>query len=181
MRSDTRYGAGARAIHWLTVAVLLLIIPIGLVMGGLPRGTLQDTLFVTHESLGLTVLGLTLVRALWRLARRPPPPSADLAPLERRASGAVHAALYLVLLAMPVTGYLFVSFSGIALHYLGFIEVPALVAPDKPAANLALFVHTSLQWAIYGLAALHIGAALHHHFWRRNDVLQRMLPSLERR
>ncbi len=180
MRSETHYGAGARAFHWLTAALLLVIIPIGLVMGSLPRGLLQDTLFITHESLGLTVLGLTVLRFLWRLAHPAPPPDADLAPLERRARGSVHAALYLVLLAMPATGYLFVSYSGIALHYFGLFRVPSLVAKDKPMGDFALFVHTSLQWAIYALAAMHIGAALHHHFGRRNNVLRRMLPSLER-
>jgi cytochrome b561 len=181
MREDSHYGGGARAFHWATVALLLFIIPIGLVMGGLPRGRLQDTLFITHESLGLTVLGLTLLRLLWRLSHAAPPPSADLLPLERQASRAVHVGLYLVLLAMPITGYLFVSYSGIALHYFGLVEVPTLVAKDKAMGHLALAVHASLQWAIYSLAALHIGAALHHHFMRRNDVLQRMLPSLQRR
>lgn len=181
MRSGDHYGGGARAFHWITVALLLTIIPMGLVMGRLPRGLLQDTLFITHESLGLTVLGLTLLRLLWRLAHPAPPPSADLVPLERQASRTVHAALYVILLAMPITGYLFVSYSGIALHYFGLIKVPALVAKQKPLGDLALAVHKSLQWAIYGLAALHIGAALHHYFMRRNDVLQRMLPSLPRR
>lgn len=181
MGSETHYGAGARAFHWLTVALLLVIMPIGLVMGRLPRGLLQDTLFVTHESLGLSVLALTLLRLLWRLAHPAPAPDADLAPLERRASRSVHAALYLVLLATPLTGYLFVSFRGIALHYFGLVAVPELVARDKPLSNLALFVHTSLQWAIYALAALHVAAALHHHFVRRNGVLRRMLPSLARR
>ncbi|HXZ01020.1 MAG TPA: cytochrome b/b6 domain-containing protein [Stellaceae bacterium] len=178
---DAPYNALARACHWLTVALLSAIIPLGLVMGDLPRGLLQDTLFVTHESLGLTVLGLTLLRLLWRLARPAPPPSSALTPLERRASGGVHALLYLLLFLMPVTGYLFVAFSGIELRYLGLIPVPLLVAKAKPPADLALAIHASLQWAIYGLAALHIGAALYHHFRRRNDVLGRMLPALRRR
>ena len=181
MQVDTHYGAGARAFHWITVALLAVIIPIGLVMADLPRGALQDTLFITHESLGLTVLGLTLLRFLWRLTHPAPPPSTDLSPLERKASGSVHILLYIVLLTMPVTGYLFVTFSGIAVHYFGLVEVPALVDKDKPFADLAKFVHINLQWAIYALAAMHIGAALHHHFGRRNDVLQRMIPSLLRR
>jgi cytochrome b561 len=181
LETETQYGGGARLFHWLTVAMLAAIIPIGLVMGDLPRGWIQNTFFVTHESLGLTVLALTLARFLWRLAHPAPPPSASLTPIERLASGGVHALLYLVLLVMPITGYLFVSFSGIELRYLGLVPVPALVAKEKPLADLALAVHFTLQWAIYGLATMHIGAALHHHFMRRNDVLQRMLPSLHRR
>jgi cytochrome b561 len=178
MAAATSYGAAARFFHWLTVALLLAIVPIGLVMGDLPRGLLQDTLFVTHESLGLTVLGLTLLRLLWRLTHAAPPPARDLRPFEVRASGSVHALLYVILLVMPVTGYLFVTYSGIGLHYFGLMRVPALVAPDKPTGEWFLAVHVALQWAIYGLVAMHIGAALHHFFVRRNDVLVRMIPSL---
>jgi cytochrome b561 len=178
MAAATSYGAAARFFHWLTVALLSAIIPIGLVMADLPRGLLQDTLFVTHESLGLTVLGLTLFRLFWRLTHRPPPPSRDLRPFEVRASGSVHALLYVILLAMPVTGYLFVTYSGIGLHYLGLVRVPALVSPDKPTGEWFLAVHVALQWAIYGLALMHIGAALHHFFVRQNEVLARMIPSL---
>jgi cytochrome b561 len=181
MQTATHYGAGARAFHWITVGLLVIIIPIGLIMGGLSRGILQDTLFITHESLGLTVLGLTLARFLWRLIHPAPPPSPDLSEFERKASGGVHALLYLILFTMPITGYLFVTFSGIAVHYFGLVEVPALVDKNKPFADLAEFVHINLQWAIYALAGMHISAALHHHFMRRNDVLQRMIPSLLRR
>jgi len=178
MEAATSYGAVARFLHWLTVVLLVTIIPIGLVMGSLPRGPLQDTLFVTHESLGLTVLGLTLFRLFWRLTHRPPPPSRDLRLFEVRASGSVHVLLYVILLVMPVTGYLFVTYSGIGLHYFGLVPVPALVSPDKPMGEWFLAVHVALQWAIYGLALMHIGAAFHHFFVRRNDILARMLPSL---
>lgn len=181
MEPLTSYGTVARFFHWLTVVLLATIIPIGLVMGDLPHGALQNTLFVTHESLGLTVLALTALRFLWRLTHKPPPPSADLAPLEVRASAGVHLLLYLLLVMMPVTGYLFVTFSGIELSYFGLFDVPSAVTKDKPTGELFLAIHASLQWAIYTLAALHIAAALHHHLMRRNDVLARMIPGLRRR
>ena len=177
MAAEASYGASARVFHWVTMALLLIIIPLGLVMGDLPRGRLQDTLFITHESLGLTVLALTVARFVWRLAH-PPPPSPDLQRIERLASGSVHALLYLVLIVMPITGYLFVTLRGIELSYLGLFDVPALVMPDKPMGELFGAIHASLQWVIYALALMHIGAALHHHFLRRNDVLTRMLPGL---
>jgi len=181
VQDQATYGAGARAFHWLTVALLLIIIPLGLVMGDLPKGVVQNTAFVTHESLGLTVLALTLARFVWRLGHPPPPSSADLNGLERQASAGVHVLLYAVLVVMPVTGYLFVTFSDIAVSYFGVVHVPALVAPDKPTGKLFGAIHSLLQWAIYALAAMHIGAALHHYFFRRNDVLARMLPTLQAR
>jgi cytochrome b561 len=171
------YGSGARAFHWLTVALLLGIIPLGLVMGSLPRGTVQNVFFITHESLGLTVLALTLARIAWRLGHPPPPPSPDLNRIERVASGGVHLLLYALLIIMPMTGYLFVTLSDIDLSYFGLVRVPALFEPNKPTGKLFGSIHITLQWAIYALAAMHIGAALHHYFFRRNDVLARMLPS----
>jgi cytochrome b561 len=181
VQEKASYEGGVRAFHWLTVALLLVIIPIGLVMASLPRGTLQNTFFITHESLGLTVLALTLARLLWRLGHPPPPPSRDLNQFERAASGGVHALLYAVLIIMPVTGYLFVTLSDIDLSYFGIVHVPALTEPDKPAGKLFGAIHITLQWAIYALVAMHIGAALHHYFFRHNDVLARMLPSLRDR
>jgi len=181
VQEQASYGGGARAFHWLTVALLLVIIPMGLVMGELPRGTLQNTLFITHESLGLTVLALTLARFLWRLGHPPPPPSRDLGRLEHLASGSVHVLLYAILIIMPVTGYLFVTLSDIDLSYFGIVHVPALAEPDKPLGKTFGAIHVTLQWAIYALAAMHIGAALHHYFFRHNDVLARMLPGLRSR
>jgi cytochrome b561 len=175
------YGAGARAFHWLTAALLLVIIPMGLVMGELPRGTLQNTFFITHESLGLTVLALTIARLLWRLGHPPPPPARDLSQLDRVASSGVHVLLYAILIIMPVTGYLFVTLSDIDLSYFGIVHVPALTEPDKPLGKTFGAIHTTLQWAIYALAAMHIGAALHHYFFRQNGVLARMLPGLRGR
>ena len=181
MQERTFYGGGARAFHWLTAALLLVIIPMGLVMGSLPRGMLQNALFITHESLGLTVLALTLVRFLWRLGHPPPPPSRDLTRLEHLASSSVHLLLYAILIIMPVTGYLFVTLSDIDLSYFGIVHVPALAEPDKPLGKTFGAIHATLQWAIYALAAMHIGAALHHYLFRRNDVLVRMLPRLSSR
>lgn len=181
MREEASYGGGARAFHWLTVALLLVIIPMGLIMGSLPRGMLQNTLFITHESLGLTVLALTLARFLWRLGHPPPPPPRGLNQLEHLASGGVHLLLYAILIIMPVTGYLFVTLSDIDLSYFGIVHVPALTAPDKPLGKTFGAIHVTLQWAIYALAAMHIGAALHHYFVRHNDVLARMLPGLRNR
>jgi cytochrome b561 len=180
MEKSATYGAGARFFHWLTVALLLTIVPLGLVMGDLPRGRLQDTLFITHESLGLTVLALTVARVVWRLTHPVPPPSADLSRSELKASWAVHVLLYTVLLIMPITGYLFVVYRGIELSYFGLGDVPALVAKNEAFGKLAGATHATLQWAIYALVLLHVAAALHHHFMRHNDVLARMLPSLRR-
>ncbi len=179
-RSEWDYGAGARSFHWITTLLVLPIIPIGIIMIRLPRGALQDTLFVAHESLGLAILGLTVLRLAWRLAQGAPRPSPELGPLEARASRAAHALLYVLLLAMPATGYLLVVYGGFPLTFFGLAEVPRLVAKDKPLSELAGAAHLTLQWVIYAAVLAHVAAALHHHFLRHNAVLARMWPGLPR-
>jgi cytochrome b561 len=178
--TTTHYDAVARLLHWATAALVLLIIPIGWVMTRLDRGLAQESLFITHESIGLTILGLTAARIAWRLSHPAPPRSRDLSPLEARASGIVHTLLYLFLLALPISGYVMEVAGGFRLTYFGLAEVPRLVARDEPLSKLAETAHLTLQFGVSLCIALHIGAALHHHFLRRNDVLARMLPRLHR-
>lgn len=181
INGDRPYDPVARFFHWATVCLVLLLIPIGLVMADLDPGKLQDVLFVTHESLGITILVLVLLRLGWRLTHSPPPPSRDLSRLEVIASGSVHWLLYLLLLAMPISGYIFVVAGDYPLTYFELANAPRLVAPNKVLSDFAETVHLTLQYAIYAVVLLHAGAALHHYFFRRNDVLQRMWPSLRGR
>lgn len=178
--SDRGYDRGARFFHWLTVILVLAMITMGLIMTNIGRGRLQDVLFISHESLGLTILALTLLRLGWRFTRKPPPPSPALSRLETAASVANHWLLYLVLLAMPVSGYLFVVAGGFPLTYFDLAQIPRLMGKDEPFSKLAETTHLGLQWVIYALVLLHAAAALHHHFIRRNDVLARMWPGLRK-
>jgi cytochrome b561 len=175
--SDDRYDAGARVFHWTVVALVAVTVPIGITMNLiLGEGPAQGVLFVIHKSIGVTIFVLMLARLGWRLGRGTPPPSRDLSPLEIRASRAVHALLYLLLLAMAATGYVQEVAGGYPLTWFDLFAVPRLVAKNKALSDLAENAHLALQWAVYGLVAMHAGAALHHHFVRKNDVLARMLP-----
>jgi cytochrome b561 len=176
---DETYGSIARLFHWLTLLLVVLLAPLGLVMTSLDPGKLQDALFVTHQSLGLTLFALILMRLGWRL-RYSPPPSRDLSPMEIKASQFVHWLLYLALLAMPITGYVMVVAGGDPLTYFWIAMVPRFVAKNRILSDLAETAHLSLQYAVYALVCIHAAAALHHHFWRHNDVLARMLPGLRK-
>lgn len=177
-----RYDAGARSFHWIIVGLVFLTVPIGIAMNDLvAEGPVQDTLYVIHESIGVTILCLMLLRLAWRLGHGAPPPAAELSPLEVAASRAVHTLLYLVLLAMPVTGYLLVVAGDYPLTYFGLFNVPRVVGKDETLSKLAENAHLALQWVVYALVAMHVTAALHHHFVRCNSVLQRMLPRLAER
>ncbi len=170
-----RYGAVAQLFHWLTVALVLLLVPLGLTMTSLDAGWLQDALFTAHKSLGLTILMLTVIRLAWRWIQAPPPTSRDLSRFEMLTSLATHRLLYAVLLLMPISGYLMEVAGGFPLAFFGLDIVPRLLGKDPALAKLAEVAHLRLQYVIYALALLHAGAALHHHY-RGHDVLRRMLP-----
>ena len=173
------YDAGARTFHWTIVGLILATVPIGLAMNDLvAEGPVQDALYVIHESIGVTIFCLMLLRLAWRLAHGAPAPAAELSRLEVLASQSVHALLYLVLLVMPITGYLLVVAGDYPLTYFGLFDVPRFLGKHEPLSKFAESAHIALQWVIYALVAMHAGAALHHHFIRRNGVLRRMLPRL---
>ena len=168
------YSRVAMWFHW-TIAVLVIInLAIGLLhdaIGGMPA----------HKAIGLTVLALTVGRVAWRLAHRPPPLPAHTPAWERGAAHATHWALYLLLLAMPITGWMMVSGAATRrpLTWFGLFDLPYL--PVGPAAGDAGHAaHGLLGWLMLALVVLHIAAALRHWLILRDGVFGRMAPALER-
>jgi cytochrome b561 len=141
-----------------------------------PSPTKLD-LFVWHKSTGMLIFALVLLRLLWRLRHPAPALPADMPGWERGAAHASHALLYLIMIAMPLTGWITNSAAGIPLRIYWLIPVPAIAGTDEHTADLAAFAHFSLGLAFAALLVLHVAAALRHHFVRRNDVLKRMLPA----
>lgn len=174
---SNRYDAAARWFHWITAALVLTTIPIGVAMTRyIDSRQLRDLFFVLHESIGLSIFIVTGARLGWRLLHGAPPPSQDLSPIEILISHATHGLLYVVLLAMPISGYLFVVAGGHPLSYFGLFAAPRLIGRYRDLSHVAESAHLALRWVIYTLVATRVAAALHHHLVRRNDVLSRMLP-----
>jgi cytochrome b561 len=175
-----RYGAPARLVHWLTVVLLAVQIPIGLVMAY--RGNVlnlwnnvTDFLYSTHKSLGFVLLILVVVRALVRISAGAPPPESSLARWQRQIARANHAGLYVLLLAVPLLGWFGVSLFP-ALQVFGVVSLPSISRADHAASDFVFTLHRLTAFLLVALIVLHAGAALHHHFIRRDGVLRRMLP-----
>jgi len=136
---------------------------------------MRTVLFTVHKSIGVTVLLLTMARLIWR-GRHPAPPLAPGMPrwaaLLARAN---HGLLYVVLLAMPVSGYLRSATDGHPVRYLGLFDLPSL-PPDDAVARLMLAIHLAGQWLVYALILLHLLGAAWHVVARRDGTLDRMLP-----
>jgi cytochrome b561 len=175
-----RYGVPARLLHWLMVLLLAVQIPAGLVM--FYRGNvlnlwnpLTDFLYSAHKSIGFVLLILLLLRALVRLTAGAPSPEPSLAPWQRRVAAANHAGLYALLLVVPLLGWLGTSLFP-ALEVFGVVSLPSISPPNRAASDTVFTLHRLAAFLLVTLIALHIAAALHHRFIRRDGVLRRMLP-----
>jgi cytochrome b561 len=179
------YGRAARFLHWLTVALVAVQVPIGLYMSY--RGNvlnvwdrLTGALYNSHKLIGVTILLVVLWRLGYRFARGAPADEPTLEPWQKIASGLNHWGMYVLLICVPVAGYIGISLFP-ALDIFGLFSLPAVVAPDKQAAAGVLSIHKLLAVILVLLIAAHIGAALFHYFIRRDNVLGRMLPRFLRR
>lgn len=183
-----RYTRLAIAFHWAIAALVLALLGIGLAMthGDLaPMRRFQ--LYQWHKSLGITVLALSLLRLGWRAFHRPPPLPAAMPAWERKGAHLAHGLLYGLILGLPLVGWALVSASPFNIPTVLYGTVPWPHLPlfadlaDKATAEAVLKrVHAYGAWMLIVLLALHVGAALRHHFALRDDTLRRILPSLVR-
>ena len=178
IRNDvTRYGAVAQTLHWLIAALVVVMFGLGWYMGDLPLGPRKLELYQLHKSIGLTIFALAVLRLGWRLTHPAPPLPAHMAPWERAAARTSHALLYAMLLIQPMIGFLQSNAANFPVVVWDVLPLPALIAPDEPLADRFVDVHEWGARIILFLVLLHIAAALRHHFWLKDDVLRRMLPT----
>jgi cytochrome b561 len=177
LRNDAdAWGAPAKLLHWAMAALILAQIALGIMAVAWRLSPTKLNLYFWHKSTGMLLLALLVLRLGWRLANRAPALPAGLPAWERSAAHAGHALLYLLMAALPVTGWIVNAAANIPLRIFGLIPLPAIVAPDKALADLAAWVHRGLFVLLALVLVAHIGAALRHHFVKRNSVLVRMLP-----
>jgi cytochrome b561 len=179
------YSTGARHFHWWTVALLLIQVPVGLYMVYRGKATnfdaLTNTLYSSHKTLGLVILALIVTRLIYRLAHGAPADEPTIEWWQKAASHVTHWTLYLLLILVPIVGWLGISLYG-AREVFGIATIPALAAQNSEAAGLVLNLHRYLAYLTVALIGMHIGAAVVlHYFIRKDGVLQRMLPWAGRR
>jgi cytochrome b561 len=170
------WGVISKSLHWLIVVLILNQWVIAARAESLPLGAAKLQALGWHKSLGMTILALAIIRLVWRWLN-PVPTLAGLAkPWERGLAHVSHWALYALIFAMPLSGWLMSSARNFPVSWFGVFQFPDLVAPDKAFYELMRDLHPLLFSALILVALLHIAGALKHHFIDRNDVLKRMLP-----
>jgi len=172
----TSWGAVTRSFHWGMLLLFVGIASIGLYMTDLPLGPRKLRIYALHKSIGLTLLGLAALRLLWRLGeRRPAPP--PMPTWQARGAVATHALLYLLMFAIPLSGWLYNSAAGFPLQWFHLVNLPALTAADPALKALARQLHAGGVLLLAAVVALHAAAALKHHFVDRDRTLRAMLTS----
>lgn len=175
------YGTVSRLFHWITVAIVIVMIPVGLTMVEEVPRALQDRLFILHKGLGAFFLVFIFARIAWRMLNPPPPLPGTLPRARRLAAGAVHLLLYALLVTMVISGYVRVTAGGFPIELFDALGIPPLLAKNEALAEAAKAVHATAKTALIAVIALHVGAALHHGLVLRDGVLDRMWPPFNRR
>ncbi|MDX2104287.1 MAG: cytochrome b [Alphaproteobacteria bacterium] len=173
------FTRAAIALHWLTVLLMAFAFGLGLSLAWLKvPEPLKLPMFLSHEWLGVAILGVALVRLIWR-RRHPPPPPLPGPAWQHLVATLVHAGIYGLLIATPVVGWIASTALGFPVVWLGVIPLPDF-GRNMDLGWQALWVHRRLAWALGILIAMHVGAALMHHLVFRDDTLRRMAPWLRR-
>ncbi len=176
---STRYTGTAIFLHWLIALLILIVFPVGLYMVEMKLSPLKLQIYSWHKWAGITVLMLVVLRLVWRATHRPPTLPESMKPLERLAAHGAHGVLYLLMIAVPMAGWLFSSAKGFPVVWFGKLQLPDLVAKDAALADFFREAHELLAWALILIVAAHAAAAIKHHLLARDDVLTRMLPFLK--
>jgi cytochrome b561 len=175
-KSATRYTATAQIFHWVIAALIVTQFVLARMAEHLPLGVHKLALLARHKSFGMTVLMLALLRVLWRLTHPAPPLPESMTRFERYAARGTHFAFYVLLFAMPLTGWMMSSAKNYSVSWFGLFTWPNLIGKSEAAFDFLRDTHDTLSDVLFAIAVLHILAALKHHFWNRDDVLRRMLP-----
>ena len=172
-----RWGPVSQAFHWLIVVLLLGLGIVGLTMGELPRTPKYFWVYTAHKSMGITVLFLVLARIGWRLYAGAPHPVPGTPTWQERIASVTHWLLYALTLAIPLSGWLYDSASGLRpFRWFGLFDMPKLVAPNEAIRDASHNAHEWLFWVLVALVLAHAGAAFYHHVFQRDATLTRMLP-----
>jgi len=184
--SSERYTNVAITLHWLIAIAIVGMILGGWYMGDLPDGAPgQYFLYQMHKSIGITILLLTVARIIWRVMNRPPALPEEMKGLEKTASHLVHFGFYGLMIALPLTGWLYSSVSikldvpTVLYGVISWPDVPFVEGlKTESASSTVNFIHSKLAWVVLALLALHVAGAIKHEISAEDGVLKRMIPGL---
>lgn len=177
--TEQRYGAVAMGLHWLMALLLVALVALGLYMTSLPDVGFDKKkigLVLLHKELGIAALVLGGLRLGWRMRNPLPRLAGGIPDWQQVAARFVHLSFYALIFALPLTGWMMSSATGIPVSFFGLFELPDLVPYNERTFRTFIEIHRWLGYALIGCFCVHAGAALRHHWVARDDTLRKMLP-----
>lgn len=171
-----RYNGVAQSLHWLTVILFLLAVTFALLLPEEPESPAEYLEYSAHQTLGVLIFVVTVLRLLWRSVSQVPALPASIPGWQRLLARTVQYLLYATLIAQPVIGVLMVWTEGGSVTLFGSLTVPSLISANEAISEITDELHEIIGWSMIVLAAIHAAAGLMHHFILRDEVLRSMLP-----
>ena len=173
------YGATAIGLHWIIALLIFAAFGLGLYMTGIPGLTpTKLKLFSWHKWLGVTVFMIAVLRVLWRATHPAPPVAAGTPAWQAKAAAGAHHLLYVLILVVPITGYVYSCAAGVPVVYLGLWKLPMIVEKNDALKDIFKFIHIWLNYGMAAVVVIHAAAAIKHQVVDRDGTLARMLPFL---
>jgi len=170
-----RYGIIAKLFHWGMAIILIGMVILGLVMVELPFGVQKLKLYRWHKEYGMLILMLVTLRLAWRFSNIIPPLPSHLPWWQKWAAYSVHFAFYLLMFCLPLSGWMLSSAAGLPVSFFGLFVLPDLVTASEPLRLTLTLIHAWLAYFLIAAFFAHVGAALFHHFYYKDDILRRMI------
>ncbi|MBI5901481.1 MAG: cytochrome b [Rhodocyclales bacterium] len=172
------YTRTAIGLHWLIAIALAGTFALGIYMPDLPLSPQKLKLYSWHKWAGVSIFLFVILRLVWRFGHRPPALPAGMPRWQVRLAEGTHHLLYLLMFAVPLSGWLMSSAKGFQTVWFGVLPLPDLLNKDKELGDALRQLHMLLNFSMAGLVLVHAAAAVKHHLIDRDDILARMLPFL---
>jgi len=176
-----KFSFTTRLLHWAIAAFLLIQIPLAWYMTDLPLGPDKFAKYALHKSFGMVLFSLAVARLIWAIIGKRPQLPPDTKPFEKILAKATQGLLYLVVIVMPISGWVMSSAANVPVTVFGILALPNLVEPNEKLMESMQNVHEIQSIVLLSLVALHFLAGLKHHFVDRDNVLHSMLPLVKKR
>ena len=174
---NTHYTATAKGLHWLMAILIFGLLALGFYMQDLPLSPEKLQFYSWHKWAGVTVFALVWLRLLWRVTHRPPAYPISMSGLQQALAHTGHLVLYVLMIVIPLSGWLMSSAKGVQTVWFGVLLLPDLIGRDKELGKQLAELHSALNIGFLVLIGGHAAAALFHHLVHKDDTLRRMLPA----
>jgi cytochrome b561 len=173
--TNETFGTIAKLFHWVTVGLFCYLFYLAITMTGMEWSPETKALYGEHKQYGVIVLGLVILRLIWKFMNATPQQQAGTAGWKIFLAKLTHFALYIIMLGFPISGMLMSMSGNHPIIFFGY-EIPNFIGENKSISEITKTIHGLLEYITYGVVGLHVVGALYHHFIEKDNVLKRMLP-----